>query len=195
MAPIIAPGYQITISGTVGGRPWANVFAFQLAGDPEISAEEAADLVANSWGSTVFTNTTSTTELTGVAWVDLRTLTGDSGSKAASPPYDGQDPAQGSSPQVAVMIKWEATGGRSVRGGRTFIPGMAEAGITAGGDVIEAVRTSLQGELDDYLDLVQAGGLIPSILTRTGPSAGTMRTILSGSVDPRAATQRRRQRS
>jgi|SRR5690349_15308431 len=195
MAPIIAPGYQITNGGTVGGRTWANVFAFQLAGDPEISAEEAADLVAESWGTTVFTNTTSTTVLNTVSWVDLRTLTGDSGTKAVAPPYAGEDTAPGSSPQVAVMIRWEATGGRSVRGGRTFIPGMAEAGIDAGGNVSAPVQGGLQAELENYLDLVQAGGLIPSILSRTGPSAGTMRTILSGSVDPRAATQRRRQRS
>jgi hypothetical protein len=195
MAPIIADGYQITLSGTTGGRPWANVFAFQLAGGAPPTAEEAADAVAEAWGTTVFTNTTTTTELLRVSWLDLSSLTGDSGSKDLAPSYEGEDDSPAASPQVAVLVRWQAAGGRSVRGGRTFIPGMAEAGIDAGGVVDLAVRNSLEGELESYMTAVQAADLIPSILSRTGPSAGQMRTIIGQSIDFRAATQRRRQRS
>lgn len=192
---ILADGYRIALNGLTGGRPWTNVFHFQLAGGDPPTVVEAAQIVADAWGTTVFDYTSNTTDLDSISYVDLRTLDGDSGTIPSAPTYTGGNAAAASSPQVAVLIKWATDGGRTTRNGRTYVPGVAEGSINAGGVLDNTQVVEFSDEANNFIEACQVGELILSVLHLVSPTEGEMRTVLSGTCDTRVATQRRRQRS
>lgn len=191
---VIADGYQISLSGITGDRPWTNVFHFQLAGGTPPPIAEAAQIVADAWGTTVFDYTSVTTKLQTASFVDLRSLAGDSGTISLSPPYEGGNSASAAPPNVAVLIRWTTNGGRATRNGRTYVPGIGEGSVDVNGILGETQVSEFTEQAGEFIDACEGAELILSVLHLVSPTEGDMRTVLSGSCDPRVATQRRRLR-
>ena len=102
-----------------------------------------------------------------------------------------QQPAVAS---ASTLVKWQSTvGGRSGKG-RTYIPGLAAANVTATGRTLPAAEvTRVQTALNTYLAFGHgaAYNLDPCVLSFTNGSAAL---ITSGAVQSVIGTQRRRMR-
>lgn len=192
--PLIADCYEIALHGTTGGRPFTNVFHLELLGGTPPPIEEAAQIVADAYGTTIFDYTCTTTDLTGASYVDLRTLDGASGSIALSPPYSGGNSAAAAPPNVAVLLHWAATGGRAYRNGRTYVPGIGEGSVDPDGVLGVTQVGEFTVQCGEFMDALAVGELGLAVLSRVSPTEGIVRTVTEGTCDSRVATQRRRLR-
>jgi len=190
--PVIPNGYAVVnISGTVDGsdRGWAISHAYSIAGFTAPDLESIAGAIASS---DYMDNAASDVSAT---LLDVAV-----GSTEPSEPYHftrGLDASGGggspSGPQVAYLVtKLTNLGGRRNRG-RTFFPGVTEASIGNGGQVIEgdgSLRNGLENFWGDILDASE--NLTAPALLHTDDSEPT--EVLSWSLSSVVATQRRRVR-
>jgi len=97
----------------------------------------------------------------------------------------------GGSPSVAWLVtKVTAKGGRSGKG-RMYVPGMPEAVCDPGGNLVGTEPADMQAQFDEFLAALGALGVTPYLLHSDSSDPDE---ILSFSVQPLAATQRRRLR-
>jgi hypothetical protein len=110
----------------------------------------------------------------------------------------GTNAAPGEPPMVAVLVR-KNTGqpGRSNRG-RMYLPGISEDGIDHLGMLTEVYRTGWQGVINSFHSAVLAADFVPCLFHNvdTFPAAPSElpTDIANFSVEPRVATQRRRNR-
>ena len=190
--PPIPNGFAVvSISGTVDGsdRGWQISHAFEIAGFASTDLESIAGAI-------------STSDYMGNAASDVSATLLDVavGSTNPAEPYHftrGLDASGGggspSGPQVSYLVtKLTALGGRRNRG-RTFFPGVTEASIGNGGQVIEgdgSLRNGLENFWGDVFD--SSENFTEPVLLHTDD--GTPTPVLSWSLSNVVATQRRRVR-
>ena len=98
------------------------------------------------------------------------------------------------SPNVAWLVhKQTAQGGRAGRG-RMYWPGVQESEVDPSGVLSTAFVTGAQTAMNNFLSALATDLLIPVVLHGATSPLSTPTTILTLSVDGRAATQRRRLR-
>lgn len=107
----------------------------------------------------------------------------------------GTSAGQGTSPNVAYLVhKNTALGGRRGRG-RMFYPGVNESGVDDAGNVLSASVTAYNTAFAAYLTQMEAGGGDLVVLHAPGNTSIPVPTpILSLTMDPKVATQRKRLR-
>ncbi len=156
----------------------------------------------------------SSLHFTGSRWLDLDSLGGTGGFQA---PISGKPTTGGSSgamgaPMAAVLVHKHCLHTRSQRDGRSFIPALAEVDYDDVGTLSSTVRTAWQNRLDTFkghINALESSGLgsvawrVVHVEGHTEPSPGhpagqpnewSSSDIISLSIDPKIATQRRRNR-
>lgn len=195
MALIVANTYQLSINGTLmGDRPFTNVFHVTPLGSGAPTVQEAANSMIEDCYPELMTHMQNSVVAQNCGYVDLSSSTGDSGTVSPSQPQ-GQANGNAVPPNTCWLAKWTATGGRSQRSGRSYLPGLDESSVDAAGRITSGLVSNLQADVDDFLTALQAADLALVIVSKTGASTGVARTVLNGTVQDRAATQRRRLRS
>lgn len=120
------------------------------------------------------------------------TLTGPSGFAPNNSP--GGATAAGSQPQVSVLIhKQTSAGGRAGRG-RCYEPGAVEGFTNESGILNPETVTAIQAQWDAFQAELLSAELNPVVLHTAGSPITTPTEIDSFVVDPKVATQRRRNR-
>lgn len=195
MAPIVADCLQVSLKGVTQGHTWAVVNHFQLLGASPPDPEAAAQIVIDSFADAVMPQTSAAVDLVSADYADLSSLSGISGSVTPT----GGTVTGGSSgiavpPNAAVLVTKNALGTRSQRNGRMYLVGVEEAATTSDGALTSGAVTLWQNALDDWTDALQDGDLGLVVLSKSGPSAGDVRTVTSLQVQSLLATQRRRLR-
>jgi len=194
--PIIAENcFQLSVNGDQQGRPWTNVFNVQLLGGTPPDVVDAAALMADAFIETIHTRQSSVCRVLSVSYVDLRTLDGESGTYTLTTPSPGGSGNTPAPPQVALLAKWQASGGRAFRNGRSYICGIPEVQIDSGGLIEAEDLEAWDEQLGEFLTELDTAELGLVVLSGTDTSDVTVRTVTGHAVDARCATQRRRNRS
>lgn len=195
MAAIVADCLQVSIKGTHAPRNWANVMHFQELGASPPDPAAAAQLVLDIYCDNLLPYMSSFTHVDSADYADLSSLSGVSGSVT---PTGGTQAGGGSGTSqpssVAVLLTWSALGTRSQRNGRSYMVGVPEDQTTSDGLLVSGAITNWTGAIDNFLDDLQSADLGLVVLSKSGPSAGDVRTVTGGIVQPLLATQRRRLR-
>lgn len=156
------------------------------------SATDAAVLARNAWASNLMPVLNNGVTLVNTHVKFGPNATGPSGDSSGSTTGSGANP--GTTPQVSFLVhKSTAFGGHAGRG-RMFIPGVQESSVDNSGNMDPGTVTALQAAVDGLLDDLATGLLIPVLLHSAASPLTTPSTILEFTVDPLAATQRRRLR-
>lgn len=195
MAPVISDCIQMAVRGTQPSGSWANVFHVIELGGGGASAEDLAKDFVQDYVDTILLGLTAQITVVDCAYVDLSSVTGDSG--VVSPvtgPFTGGQTGFGASTNVAVLVNWGAAGSRSQRNGRSYLPGVDEDQVDTAGLLTSGYRTELQGDVEDFVDALQGHNMALVINSKTGTGSYEPRTITTWTVDSRVATQRRRLR-
>lgn len=194
--PIISDCNQVTLEGvTAGGRPWAIVQHWIGLGGAPPDAENGAQFWAQSFVDQVLPGLCHDTSVTGGSYVDLSSSSGASG--ALSPltgPLTGGDSGFMAPPNVCILVKCVATGTRSQRSGRMYLPGVNEDQIQANGVLTDDYRDDTQDAISSFLDALQDAFIAPVVNSKASETTYIPRTITAMSVQGVVATQRRRLR-
>lgn len=194
--PLVVPGcYQLTINGTTAGRPYSNVFHCEPLGGSPPSVDLAAGIMFDAYTAGFCPAMSSHVSVQSCSYVDLRTLSGDSGTYTPPSPVSGAGSDVANPPNVCYLINWTAPGGRNTRNGRSYIPGVTDAAVDAFGVVDDDYIDDLVTALDTFTDALQVGELALGVVHRTDADSGEIRTITAWAPDAKVATQRRRLRS
>jgi hypothetical protein len=195
MAPIISDCIRVSVKGTQPAGTWANVFHIIDLGassSTEALAQSFVDIFANE----MMTHVTAQWVLTSGDYVDLSSSAGDSGTvNRTGGPKAGEAGGFGAPPNTAVLIKWDAVGGRAQRGGRTYLGGVDEDQLQTNGDLTSGLVTNYEDDVELFLAALATADIALVINSKTGEATYAPRTITGFSIDPRVATQRRRLRS
>ncbi len=194
MPIVVNNTYQLSVNGTIGEQPWANVFHVQLLGGAPPTPIEAADLMFATYvdqfcllqGDGVFVNS--------VSYVDLDSLTGDSGTYVPETPGQGAAVNNQVPPNVAFLGTWVALGGRAYRNGRTYFPGGDESSVDDSGVISGPVVENWAEAMTAFRVVLDGGSLALSIVSKTSETTGIARTVTGEAMQSRVATQRRRVR-
>src|SRR6188472_4481515 len=121
MPGIISDCVQISVRGTQPTGQWANVFHFIELGTPSGDTEALAQDFVQIYCNNLRKALTAQVTIVDAAYVDLSSVTGDSGVVAPTTgPYTGGQSGFGAPMNVAMLINWGAAGSRSQRNGRTY---------------------------------------------------------------------------
>lgn len=195
MPLVVANTYQLTINGVIDSdRPWANVFHVTPLGAGAPTVQEAALAMLDDCYPELMFHMQNTLVAVSCSYVDLSSTTGDSGTLTSTQPQ-GQGGGAAVPPNLSVLVRWSATGGRSQRSGRSYLPGLDESSIDSKGVINAPTVTNWQTDVDNFMAAVQTANLALGIVSKSSPTTGIFRTVLDGSVQNRGATQRRRLRS
>lgn len=195
MAPIVADCLQVSMKGTHPPGVWANVMHFQLLGGAPPDPLAAAQLALDAFCDHIMPMVSSFATCTGADFADLSSLSGVSGSVTPTGgPQAGSGSGTSQPSSVAVLVTWTALGTRSQRNGRSYIVGVPEEATTSDGLLTGGAFAAWQDSVDDFLDALQDADLGLVVLSKSGASAGDVRTVLGGAVQQLLATQRRRLR-
>jgi len=195
MAPIISDCIRVSVKGTQPAGTWANVFHIIDLGTAS-STEELAQTFVDDFANDMMTHVTAQWVLTSGDYVDLSSSSGDSGTvNRTGGPKAGEAGGFGAPPNTAILIKWDATGGRAQRGGRTYLGGVDEDQVQTNGDLTSGYVTNIEDDVEAFQATLATHSIAMVINSKTGEASYAPRTITGFSVDPRVATQRRRLRS
>lgn len=195
MAAIVADCLQVSIKGTHAPRPWANVMHFQLLGATPPDPEAAAQLVLDAYCDTLTVPMSSFSQVTSADYADLSSLSGISGSVTPTGgPQNGSASGTSQPSNVAVLVKWAALGTRAQRNGRSYFVGVPEEATTSDGLLTSGALSGWVSAVTNFIDALQDADLGLVVLSKSGPSAGDVRTVTGGEPQQLLATQRRRLR-
>lgn len=157
MAPIVAANaMQVTISGTAGGRPFANVFGGFITGGG--TAVGLAQDIVEAYVDNFVPNLPPAVIVQSASFVDLRSLSGDSGPVPGTTlPETGANDEEMAPPNVCWLVHWAVGGGRNTRNGRTYLPGVLEAGVNANGTITGSIGTDLTAAITAFLAQITGG--------------------------------------
>lgn len=154
--------------------------------------DEAAENLAAFWQGAFRDEQSSAIQFDGVRIKYGPNDTGPTGEYIG--PVSGNGASTGVTPAVSVMVKKvTAFGGKAGRG-RMFVPGLVEGAVTAAGLIDTSPLAAWQAEADEFFDACVAIDLPPVLLHGEGSPLVVPSPVLSLVVDPRVATQRRRNR-
>lgn len=187
---IIPEGYgQATFLHTGSGAPFGAACTLGFINGGDDTAAQAAEDWALSWSFWITPHLSSVINFAGCL---VKLGPNDTGASALHPAADPGDQAStGVSPAVCYLIRKNTLfGGRQGRG-RMFLPGPIETTVGPGGDVPSATITSLTTAFGNFFDSAVGRSQQPQLLHDSGLAPYP---ITGFSVDPRVATQRRRNR-
>lgn len=192
---LIAPNtYRLSAVGTIGGRAYANVFHVQPSGSGTPDVDSAAQFLVEAYTEHFLPNMCNDVSFSGVNYVDLSSLSGDSGSIGWGTTNAGALGTAALPPQVSCLLHWDAIGTRQQRNGRTYLGAQPSANVFETGLLASTWVTQLETAAEGFRDELEADGLILSVLSVQGDN-GTPRAVTGVRCDPRVATQRRRNRA
>lgn len=195
MAVICADTYQLSVHGTVAGRPWANVFHTLKLGATPPDVADAAQLMLDTYCSTLCSNLHQDVTVLGCNYVDLDSDDGESGDYTTVPGDNTGDITGDMTPvNTCFLVQWSASGGRRYRNGRTYLPGVPEGAVNNAGGVSSGYRTDLGSNINDFLGDLFDGDLQLCIVSKATEVDWIPRSISGGAIAATAATQRRRMR-
>lgn len=184
LAEVRIPIRRFADPGTYG------VVTFGVRPAPGVSAGEIAELVWDAYRDTMH-DRLDNSFVAGPVQVSLGTPSGDlSDEGTSSLPGPRSDEVE--APAVAMLVqKRTGLGGRRNRG-RNFWPFMlGQSDLTEAGALLPIPLADSQTAAGSFLLALEAAG-VPMVLLHRGSSDAT--DVIAYTVDPRAATQRRRQR-
>ena len=176
-----------------GGREAANVLYWNNNGDiptvpddPEATASWALGqweiaIVPLASGSTIFRGVT-VSRIDGTGQFERSVSVGGGGSGASSPP------------NVAYLVRKNVF--ESSRGGRLYLPGVAESQVDDAGNIPGGIVTAINAQFDGYWNGMTEG-LTRLVIQRKGPGgigSETYHPITGFVCDTKVATMRRRLR-
>lgn len=214
MAVLVVPNtIEITAHGTVSGRPWASVWGMTNGAGISVGSE-VEDVVkdfANNFQDHIMAMLNAVVILDGFRYVSLNSASGQTGTMAPDPGKRtaGAGTNQPTSPNVTLLVRKGASGGRGKRSGRSYLPGVHEGEIDGAGrlspDYVAANNEMLQDFLDGVSDSDSTGtegNRYPCVIHRPAAAREPGEDVVQGSqsrittltCDALVATQRRRLR-
>lgn len=194
--PFIAPAIQVSVLGTQADGPFANVFALHTdAFTP--AAADGAQAVLDAYVSHILPKLTDSIVVTSATYVDLSTSSGDTGEviPTSGLTTTGAVHVDASPPQCTYLVKLSTAGGRSTRGGRTFLPGVRSDEVNERGDITTGTVSAITTAYQDFMDaLVSSESGQLGILHRNVSGPGSCTDVTSAVCESTIATQRRRLR-
>nr|CRY96610.1 hypothetical protein [uncultured prokaryote] len=215
MALVLDDICRYTMNHEFLGRPAISILDMHIIHTGDVSRATACYNVAgdllNNWTDHMMGIMSIDVSFESVSWVDLDSLDGSTGSRSTTDdntlPEAGGATGEPISASVALLVHKQATATRGQRQGRWFIPGATEQNVD-GNIITSSFVTAVNGNLGDFLDGVsdenplEAVEKYPVVLhtenqgTPEAPvivATGASR-IEALTVDPRVASQRRRNR-
>lgn len=215
MAAIIAPlCVRYTVTGHAAGNvTWANVWDFRITPNEGTTRAEAceqhASVLSGAYGGLLGPYWHDEAGTDTVSWVDLDSEEGSTGSILSN--FGGSDTADPAPANTAVLVHKQAPGGgRATRNGRCYFAGLTDP-VFASRAIDGPFSAAFQGDLDGFLDdisEINGGTDFPNysafavvVHTRNDGTEEAPNIVYAGnsiinrlSIDPIAATQRRRLR-
>lgn len=204
---------QITAQGTVAGRPWASVWHMRNGGGTlEVAADpvEVVEDFRNNWQDHIMEPLSNVVTLSGFQWLSLNSAEGQTGFVPVDPNKrtTGGWQRDIAGPAMCYLVRKSAGSRRGARSGRAYLPGVAEEAVNNSGEIASAQITGINTNLAAFLSGLTDGNVgteterrivvthFPPAARIKGPQVvqGTSSDVTSLTLDPRAATQRRRLR-
>jgi hypothetical protein len=205
---------QITVKGTVVGRPWASIWHMRMEDGFIVGGGNVTDVVrdfADNWQDHIMTTTISDrARVDEFQYLVLDDTEGETGVIGPDPnkPLTGSWARAIASPSLCFLVRKSAGSRRGARSGRAYLPGLAEEAVQEDGTIEPTQLAGFNTKLQEFLDGISddtgldTGGHFPVVChfppeARTkGPHivAGTSSRITALTLDTMAATQRRRMR-
>lgn len=152
---------QVAIQGLLGGRACVSVFHVDASRPIIGNSQDIAEKVLGAWQEHLVPNFSSSYTVTGATYIDLDSLTGDSGSIGpvpGQPAVGGQ--ANGTSPQVALLVRKNVSASPRGVSFRLFLPPCSDAQVGPTGLLDAGYRAALQADLDSFRsDVDEAEGV------------------------------------
>lgn len=191
---IIPTGYaqaNIFYAGTVVPTGAENTLGLQV-GVPGPTPAEVAESVAGLWEITVMPFLVDNISMTHVA---VKFGPGDTGPSGEFPlVVAGGDTGEGDAPSVAVLVKKNTVDGGRAGRGRMYLPGIRESRVEDGGHINGTYAEDLAEGLENFRLGLISDDINPVVLHGPDSPIATPSEIVTFTVDPTAATQRRRMR-
>lgn len=219
MAIIHCPGVcRYTLYGQVADRPWNTIMDFRIdTTGSVVSRSEAiygiAGDIINNFLDEFRDRLSPDATLAGIRWLDLDALDGETGQRTSTSEYtlplSGEASSGTQTGGDSILIHKNLVGAaRNARSGQWYFAGVAQAAIQEN-QVIGSVVAAMNTELATFLANVNDSGApidrsqrmcvihTPGIATYSDGEVyeATSTDVDSLTVDPRAATQRRRTRA
>jgi hypothetical protein len=192
MPALVIPGAtKIEMLGTLAGRQCVNVMGGIVDSGvaPTVpTLNDWADTILTVWKSTLLPLFSDAYTISSVRITSLQTAT--SPQVTISNPGNGAK-ANGSSAQVAQIIKLVTAIRSRASRGRVYLPPPGDADVNSAGILLAQQVQDLQAAWTTLYNVMRLDGLNPAILSRTLLLAFE---VTSFTVDSKVATQRRRLR-
>lgn len=212
--PLEVPGVcRFTLHGNNDVQNWAVVLDIDIntdvTGDRNDAIVDQAEVINQEWAEHVQPALSAECAYRGVRWVDLDSAGGSTGETtetagSATVPLVGSITGDAAPGNVAALVRKSVSGGRTARGGRIYVPGIAES-QTDGSNLVTGQVTALQTAFNAFLTGVNQNDdpigigtatydsrmVVVHELTAGGP---TFSQVTGLSVQVLLATQRRRMR-
>lgn len=187
---IIPPGFAHVQHFFAGfGLPNGAAVTYGIAGFGVSTPEAAAELLHDAYRTTILTLCSNAIELRETRVKYGPNATGPFGSHIET--FAGALAVPMVAPNTAVLVeKRTESGGRSGRG-RFYVPGAGETAVLDSGSINPASLPLWQTEANDFLALIETS-FVGMVLLHNASSDPT--TVTNLTIDPVAATQRRRLR-
>lgn len=198
----VANAVEVAVHGQCGGAPTTNVFNVRsgMAAPDQAEVGLAVADVADAFRTHLLPNLSTDFTLTHFVGRDLSSQTG--------PVVEVVDVTNGGHagtslpPAVAAVVSWKtAQRGRSFRG-RTYLPGIPEAVVTAGGLLGEAWQADVAADVAAFITALVGEGHRLIIVSRYSGvdgggnpiprAAGVITNVTTGLVREYVKSQRRR---
>lgn len=186
--------WECAVDQTITGsqRPVTNIFHVNASAGA--FAQPLADMVRDAWVTHILPRASNTLR---VDRVRVRDQAGIGFAEAASGAVGGVT-TDGSSPQVAVLVRKVVPGLPRRRYGKMYLAGFPESHIDAGGTVQASSLTAWNTSCEAFLQALIAGTAPLAQPTFSGnavtPPDWTPQEVASLQVQSRVATQKRRMR-
>lgn len=216
MIRLIPNVVRYALSATyTNGRPIVTVLHYRV--DDSVPGASRADRlsthaarVRDAWQSEIMDLCSTGYAFQGIAWLDLDSEEGSTGSLGANGALPTAGPKVTTSfaaPSICVLVRKNITGARGARRGRMYLPWLDEADTTHTGSIQSTFVTTAQGKADAFFTAAQNiiaapdGGakmIVPDYPRIPTPQPNTLvgrhSYVLSLTVENVQASQRRRVR-
>jgi hypothetical protein len=198
MALIVPNAVRVSILGNQADGPFASVYGIDSA--PATGGADAraiAQATLDAYILKVLPHLTNTITVTRATYVDLSDEAGETGEvlPTSGPSTTGGVTTAPLAPQCTYLIKLLTTGGRAVRSGRSFLPGVRADEVSARGDITSATTLTMTTAMEDFSTTITAdSGAILGVIHRPSVGDASITEVTHINCETTIATQRRRLR-
>lgn len=197
--PLIIPDAErVSILGNQADGPWAAVYGIATDTATEgATAQSIAQAVLDSFVLEVLPHLTDSVSVTRATYVDLSSESGDTGEvlPTSGPSLVGGVTVDPLPPQCTYLIKILTTGGRSVRSGRSFWPGVRSDEVDDRGDITSGTVLTMTTAAEDFAASIESlSGATLGVIHRPSVGSPSITDMTQVNCEVAIATQRRRLR-